>query len=252
MSSHQFSNPTLIHLCRSCPESQFIGGSKYGNRVIKISDDLVVKFGPGVSSHEAMNQMKALELVDSSIVQVPRVHRFFTDNSGWGYILMDYIEGRMIDSVSEHHVEIIANILRHFRSITRNLPGSLSGGPSTGILWPDTNDLTITNVSQIEEWFNSRLFEGQGQVTFQPCDLVLCHLDIAPRNIIWKDDNNICLLDWASAGFYPRILEHISQCIKEEAFNTRVLHAMDPISKLEMEQKERICQAIYNNQKFLL
>lgn len=133
-------------------------------------------------------------------------------------------------------------------------PGSLSGGPSTGILWPDTNDLTITNISQIEEWFNSRLFEGQGRLTLlQPCDLVLCHLDIAPRNIIWKEDHNsICLLDWASAGFYPRVFEHISQCIKEEAFNGMVIRAMDPMSKIETVQKEILCQAVYNNQRFLL
>lgn len=232
MSSHDYSNSALISFCRSCSETQLIGGSKYGSRVIKVSDDLVVKFGPGISSHEAFNQMKARELVDARIVQIPRVHRFCTDNSGWGYILMDIVKGEMIDSISEHHVEKIASVLQHFSSITANRPGSLSGGPSTGILWPDTNDLTITDVSQIEEWFNSRLFEGQGRVTFQPCDLVLCHLDIVPRNIIWTGNDNICLLDWASAGLYPRIFEYISQCVKEEAFNSMVIRTMGPTSKI--------------------
>lgn len=52
MSSREFSDSALIDLCRSCPESQLIGGSKDGNRVLKVSDDLVVKFGPGVSGDE--------------------------------------------------------------------------------------------------------------------------------------------------------------------------------------------------------
>jgi hypothetical protein len=95
MSSHEFSNSALIELCRSCPESQLIGGSKYGNRIIKVSENLVVKFGPGVSSHEAMNQTKARELVDSRIVQIPRVHRFFSLSTRLGIPLLNIISRKL-------------------------------------------------------------------------------------------------------------------------------------------------------------
>ena len=41
----------------------------------------------------------------------------------------------------------------------------------------------------------------------QRLHLTLCHLDIAPRDIIWLDDDSMCLLDWECAGFYPRLFE---------------------------------------------
>jgi len=170
--------------------------------------------------------------------------------------VMEYVEGKMMNSMSltELHINKVANVLHHFSTITRTDPGSLSGGPSTGLLWPDTNDLVINKVSQIEDWFNSRLWQGQGQVSLQYGELVLnvfCHLDIAPRNIIWQKDDCICLLDWASAGFYPRLLELVTQWIgKEGTFNGMLIHAMDP-SNTEFEQRQRICQALSNNQRYL-
>ena len=38
-------------------------------------------------------------------------------------------------------------------------------------------------------------------------ELILCHLDIVLRNFLLLRDGSISLLDWASAGFYPRIFE---------------------------------------------
>lgn len=35
----------------------------------------------------------------------------------------------------------------------------------------------------------------------------MCHLDIAPRNLLYLADGSVCLLDWATAGFYPRFFE---------------------------------------------
>uniref|UniRef100_A0A093VKY3 Carbonic anhydrase 2 n=1 Tax=Talaromyces marneffei PM1 TaxID=1077442 RepID=A0A093VKY3_TALMA len=63
------------------------------------------------------------------------------------------------------------------------------------------------------------------------------------------------LLDWASAGFYPRLLEFVSQWIvegKDGDFHGMLLQAMAPLSKADMEQKAPICQALYNTQKYSL
>ncbi|TVY88234.1 hypothetical protein LAWI1_G007368, partial [Lachnellula willkommii] len=38
---------------------------------------------------------------------------------------------------------------------------------------------------------------------FAAAKLVMCHGDLAPRNILQLDDGRLALLDWANAGFYP-------------------------------------------------
>ncbi|PGH37113.1 hypothetical protein GX50_00096 [[Emmonsia] crescens] len=242
---------SIIQYCRSRLEDQLLGGSWYGNRVVKLPDcDQVVKFGNWVLSHEAENQRRAYERVDANFVTVPRVHEFFQDDGGWGYIVMDFIQGEIINTLSDYHFQRLANVLEHFSSITDSAPGSLGGGSSMGLLWPDTNDLTIKSIKEVEEWFNSRLFPGQGEVRFKPSPFVLCHLDIAPRNIIWLHSERICLLDWASAGFYPRLLEFASQHYQEDHFSAKLLNTMGHISEYDAEQQRRIFTALYNTERY--
>ncbi|CRL22221.1 Protein kinase-like domain [Penicillium camemberti] len=209
-------------------------------------------FGPFVSSFEAKNQQKAYTIIDPDIVTVPWVQDFFMDDEGWGYIISDFIQGKIIDPLTDSHILRLAHILEYFRSITADRAGSLCGGPSIGLLWPDTNDLTISNIQQVEEWFNSRLFPGDGKVHFDTTLLVLCHLDIAPRNIIWLDDSRVCLLDWASAGFYPRLLEFASLFFQQCQFGEMLLKAVGFGSGRDREEQQRICQALYNNERYSL
>ncbi|KAJ5429298.1 hypothetical protein N7491_006314 [Penicillium cf. griseofulvum] len=103
---------------------------------------------------------------------------------------------------------------------------------------------------EVEEWFNSRLFPGDGKVRFDHTPLVLYHLDIAPRNIIWLDDGRVCLLDWASAGFYPRLLEFASLFFQEYHFSEMLLKAVGFGSGCDKEEQQRICQALYNNERY--
>ena len=49
-------------------------------------------------------------------------------------------------------------------------------------------------------------------------DLVLCHLNVAPRNILWLEDGSICFVDWEAAGFFPRLFEVCRQ---------RILYGLD-------------------------
>ncbi|OJJ47418.1 hypothetical protein ASPZODRAFT_132392 [Penicilliopsis zonata CBS 506.65] len=242
---------SIIDYCRSCPEDQLIGGLRSGNQVVKLPGcDLVVKFGPHVFAYEAKNQQEAYSIIDQNIIIVPRVHDFFVDDERWGYMISDFIPGETIDSLSESHIQKLAHVLEHLQSITADRAGSLCGGPSIGLLWPDTNDLIINTVQQVEEWFNSRLFPGDGKVYFEPSPLVLCHLDIAPRNIIWLDDGSICLLDWASAGFYPRLLEFASLFFQEHHFTRMLLEAVDFDPGREEGKVQRIHQALYHNEKY--
>lgn len=253
MSVRLDNHQSIIDYCRSCPDDQLLGGSKYGNRVVKLPNhDFVVKFGRHVSSYEAENQQKAYNIIDPNIVTVPWVHDFFVDDEGWGYIVSDFIAGKTFDPLPHSHIQKLASILEYFRSITSERAGSLCGGPSTGLIWPNTNDLTISSVDQVEEWFNSRLFPRDGKVHFDPSPLVLCHLDIAPRNLIWLDDGRICLLDWESAGFYPRQLEFASLFYQEYCFGNALLNAIGFGSEHDKEEQQKICQALYNNERYSL
>lgn len=45
ISKRELSDDEVIEYCLSCDESQLLGDGKYGNRVIRISDTQVVKFG---------------------------------------------------------------------------------------------------------------------------------------------------------------------------------------------------------------
>jgi thiamine kinase-like enzyme len=81
---------------------------------------------------------------------------------------------------------------------------------------------------------------------------VFCHLDIAPRNILWQEDGTLCIVDWASAGFYPRLFEFCVQWIvkgKDGNFNSLLLESMNPLSSQEMEQKEAMLCAWANIQR---
>ncbi|KAJ5714941.1 uncharacterized protein N7483_012122 [Penicillium malachiteum] len=138
---------SIIDYCRSCPDDQLIGGSKYGNRVVELPNyDLAVKFGRHVSSYEAKNQQEAYSIIDPNVVIVPRAHKFFVDDEGWGYMVSDFILGKTVDPLAESHIRKLASILGYFHSITSESAGSLGGGPSTGLIWPHTNDLFISSV----------------------------------------------------------------------------------------------------------
>ena len=104
----------------------------------------MVKWGPDVTNNEAENQRIAYKLVDSRIVRIPRVYAFFSDERGRGYIVMEFIKGKVIDPLEEiGAVEKVAGVLDYFATLRHATPVSLSGGSCRGLLFPDTEDLTL-------------------------------------------------------------------------------------------------------------
>ncbi|KAJ5477638.1 hypothetical protein N7530_003147 [Penicillium desertorum] len=104
MDSTALSDRELIRFCLQATPDQIVGGRQEGNLVVKTSNDTVIKLGPGVTEDEANNQRKVYGLIDHDIVRVPRVHRFFTDELGRGYIVMEYIEGCVMDPLDDPHL----------------------------------------------------------------------------------------------------------------------------------------------------
>jgi hypothetical protein len=74
-----------------------------------------VKCGPDVTKEEAEKQRIAYELVDSRIVRIPRVYAFITDERGRGYLVIEFIEGRIAEPLEESDVvPKIAGVLDYF------------------------------------------------------------------------------------------------------------------------------------------
>lgn len=110
MASMQHQPASVIAYCANPSPDTVV--SSYGKRVIRISNQEVVKCGPDVTKEEAENQRIAYELVDSRIVRIPRVYAFFTDERGCGYLVMDFIDGNIVDPLEETDaVKKVADVL---------------------------------------------------------------------------------------------------------------------------------------------
>jgi thiamine kinase-like enzyme len=167
----------------------------------------VVKFGLNVTAEEASNQTRAFELLDQAIIRVPQVYRYFNvskqGSHDSGYIVMEYIHGKVYgeeESPNDAQIEKTAQILKYFSTIEGERPGPLKGGISRGLLWRDNGKPDFGNVQQMERWLNVRLPDVDAKLRLEQYPLVLCHLDLAPRNFVWLADGSVCLLDWCSAG----------------------------------------------------
>ncbi|ELR05315.1 hypothetical protein VC83_01570 [Pseudogymnoascus destructans] len=124
--------------------------SKYKGaiRVIKLSNDIAVKFGRGVTAAEARTHEFAYQNVNPNIVHVPQVYRFFERDydprwsSSEGYLFMEYVPGRTLAEldldVGDDIVPRIAQIIAHLGQIgVRNdlsdaVPGPIGGGSPRG------------------------------------------------------------------------------------------------------------------------
>lgn len=256
--NHSPSRSDIVQCCRHT-NRQIIGGQQlHGNLVVKLSEELVVKFGTGVSMEEADNQRRAFELLDSSIVRVPRVLRYFTWNESptslpTGYLVMEYIPGDIVESVSSHQIDQLVKILSHFSTIKSQRPGPLQTGVSRGLLWEENGKPTFETVRQMEHWLNLRLPDVKSKLALERYPLVLCHLDLAPRNIIWLEDGSVCLLDWSSAGFYPRFFEICLLDIMACSHGDYEVTLRDRLEKLTEDEEAQMLllqRSFYNGIKF--
>ncbi|QDS77976.1 hypothetical protein FKW77_001941 [Venturia effusa] len=196
----------LVDFCRTSTHRALPGSP----HVIRLSQTTVVKFGTEVRKEEADNQSVAFRLLNPHIVRVPRVLGFHTRQTQYGtqegYLIMEYIDGQVPNSDS--YIELTAAlipILQQFETIQSLTPGALSGGPARGIFWDDDFPQFSSRVD-FDAWINRRLTNEEA-LALENTPLSICHMDLAPRNILKLPDSSICLLDWANAGFYPQVFE---------------------------------------------
>jgi len=243
----------IQHCQRSNPCRDVISEYEGGLSVIRILD-AVVKCGLGVSQFEAVNQQLAHQMLDPAIIRVPRVYRFFTDGPN-GYLLMEYIKSRPLSSVdSNAYLEPMAEVLKLFEDVQRVTPGPLHNSFAFGHLWLDYDTIAPVAISDIEEYYNKRQLKNSTHISLADYPLVFCHLDIAPRNILVLENGSLCLLDWNSAGFYPRLFERTTLKINGRMgndWNNKLLDLLDQLNENEKRQAELLELAYNLGQKYI-
>lgn len=90
-------------------------------------------------------------------------------------------------------------------------------------------------------WLNEKIPAMEDKLKLVSSQLVLCHLNLAPWNLLWAQDGSVTLVDWLSAGFYPRSLETFLLKITEKNldhgdYETRLLEQVGPLSVHEERQ----------------
>ncbi|KAJ9654252.1 hypothetical protein H2198_006652 [Neophaeococcomyces mojaviensis] len=222
-----------------------------GRKVVVLNDNIVVKFGLGVTVQEAAAQRLAFETVDRSIVRVPKVFRFFDrlDMDYWstGYLVMEYVKGSNLAEVAweeETMLPRVAAAIKHINATTNSFPGPVSGGKAQGSLWSEIgSDTAFHNIEELEAYMNRRLSVMKESISLTNERLCLCHLDPTPRNFMIDVDGHLFLVDWATAGFYPRYFQlwsiEFTQHVLGDHFTSKLLDYL-AATKLELVMVERL------------
>ena len=263
-------NQELVAFCR---ESKPI--RDYGTRLVLLSDEVIINFGIGVTPEEARNQRYVERQANSDFFRVPKIHRFFQDATlgpalVMGYIVMEYIKGTGLDTYQHHNildteamaeiVERIVNALNHLLQIPvlhDQAPGPVGGGAPTGYLWSETGAGTsFTSLTDMEHWLNKRLalheLGGHAKLDLKSLELSMCHTDLAPRNIILQNDGGIYFLDWAYAGFYPRLFEiyALRTRLNREPIFSEILKRLGPPTAKEEDQLRLLARVEHVHLRF--
>lgn len=231
------SNSEIVALCLRAP---CLSSDSNSTKVVKITPDIVVKFGIGVHQSEATTLNYVICHVDRSILRVPRVYRFFThgDFAGMplGYIVMEFVGGATLEAcnITSELIKRIVTAINHISTLPMPQlqgPGPVYGGIPQGCLWTEYGaGTTFTSSRDMENWLNQRLDLSRNQTSrfsLSSESLVFSHMDIAKRNIILTETNEIVLIDWAHAGFYPAYFQRfcIEWCSVDDAsFTKSLLH----------------------------
>lgn len=87
-----------------------------------------------------------------------------------------------------------------------------------------------------------RLPDIEAKLELERYPLVLCHLDLALRNFIWLENGSVCLVDWASAGVYPRFFEI---CLLKVMENSHKDYERTLINRIKLTDEEEAQMLLY-------
>ncbi|OCL07411.1 hypothetical protein AOQ84DRAFT_59380 [Glonium stellatum] len=218
----------IISLCHD-PATTILSAPQCSNKVVRITDSLAVKFGHFVTAQEFRNQQIAQRRLDADIVNVPTAYRF-VQKEEIGYIVMDYVDGDTLD-------------------LEATKPGSLGGGPVSGVLWPEHEEVEFLEIDDLQLWLNRHSPSSEHTPNIRRHALSMCHLDFNPRNIM-VDGSRIYLIDWSAAGYFPRFFEHILYQFlpRDLSFFNLIKPFLAPLSDEELESAKIVVETLRHSQ----
>lgn len=243
----------IIQQCqqRSADPSCIVGDATLGRNVILLTENVVVKFGLGVTLQEASAQRLAFQRVRTDILRDPRVHWFFTRpdwrHQSTGYLVMERIIGCDLAHIGHDKAGLLPRIvagLDAIHSLPGKAPGPVSGGEAHGSVWSESGaGMPFSGITGLRTYLNERLAMFGTSIRLHEEELCLCHMDVAPRNVMIDLKGRLCLLDWATAGFYPRYFElwsiEFSQHVMASDFGQELLHSLNASAE-EILQVEKL------------
>ena len=174
---------------------------------------------------------------------------------------MEYIEGCKSTFCDNEMLLAVTRCIEYLHSFSLLRLGPLRHGVSRGVLWPEDNPPTFHSSEEMEAFINSRLVDQEPEFSMSATRLHLCHLDLALRNLLFASDSAVVILDWASAGYYPRSFEiaalrrnHGEQG-RDRDFSVRLeqsVCATNPLTERELKQIDLILEFAYNDVRFCL
>jgi serine/threonine protein kinase len=199
--------------------------SNTSRKVVKIGEDVVVKFGSKVGLDEVESMMFIRE---NTAVSVPKILDAYSQD-GKNYIIMEYIPGSLLknvwDSLLAEDKSVITKEMRDYVCQLRRLPmptdgliGSVTGGLAVdrrqlgavrGGPFPSEMDFNAWQLAQLHP--EVALSQREMYASLHKADhrLVFTHGDLAFHNIIVKDGHVNAIIDWEYSGWYP---EHWDYC----------------------------------------
>jgi hypothetical protein len=239
-------------------------------RIVRLSEAVLIKFGIDVTAAEFANQQFVWEHTSASTFRVPKPIRYFQDRSLGrhlfiGYLIMEFIHGTNLSSYlgsataseQEKVVDGLIQALDHLAGMpspTGQGPGPIGGAPPRGYLWSDGGiNSRFNSLPELEDFLNTLVDYASGpnkeRFDFVSANLVMCHTDLAPRNILKLDDGRLALLDWANSGCYPRIFEIYA--LRTRVDREPIFNAL--LSRLPQEAKdEKQIELLASIEKILL
>jgi serine/threonine protein kinase len=229
-----YTRKDVIETVNTCPVL-FAGGGVY---VTLVSASVVLKYGPGAHLAEARNMrfvQKAKKSNGWTALRLPGILDYWEEEIAFEgsprqnivCILMEYIQGPTIESIwsqlgGEEQRQIyqqVCDALYELHSMELAFPGPFRemNSPADvcrGPLFTDYDAGPFQTIHDLDDWFNERLLVCKQFQRISPTaprfyfeKLVLCHMDVAGRNLIYSGKKEVWFLDWDYAGAYPSYFE---------------------------------------------
>lgn len=193
----------------------------------RVAQDVLLKRCMDVGKTEFQNQTLAWRLCDPTVLYVPKPLRYFQSQDEHRFqqsnILMEFVHGRTVEDLlttgKGGNLEVVCAkvfaAVRHLQEVSRGLfskIGSLHSLETTGFPWAEST----VKLGSLEDLKNNIRQRCGGQEAFLYTNrlatqaAVLCHLDLVPRNMMLKDEDDkgsLVILDWATMANYPPTFE---------------------------------------------